>query len=101
MNSRLNFKNESVVKKISNLSETKDDLQRLYKKAKDLCRCGKFSQAIFYLDKVINADPCNSDAILQKGIALYKLDSYRAAICCFDVVLQKEPQNSDALYFEA
>ena len=58
---------------------------------------GKYDEAIQYYDKALQVDPNYTDALNNKGDALYDLDKYDEAIQIFDKALQIDPNDTDAL----
>jgi len=58
---------------------------------------GKHENAILYFDKVIETEPNNFSAIVNKGIALFSIGKYQEAIPYFDKALEIDPNNAITL----
>lgn len=61
----------------------------------------KFDSAVFYLQKVVEADPSNSPASVELGFALYSLNKYSQAINAFKPALAAKPKPEIALFYTA
>ena len=57
----------------------------------------QFEEAIEYFDKILERDPQNIEALINKGVALGKLERDSEAIYQFDQVLEIDQNNTDAL----
>lgn len=52
-------------------------------------------------DMVLDVEPENVLAQLNKGLALHYLQRYDEAVSCYDKILQKRPENALTLYNKA
>ncbi len=58
----------------------------------------RYKEAITYFDKILESDPENVQALINKGTTLGFLKKHSDAIYYFDKVLEIEPNNISALY---
>lgn len=58
--------------------------------------CGRYSQAIEHYDKALKLKPEDTEAMINKGVALMKQDKYEEADECYNKVLELDPQNKYA-----
>lgn len=100
-------KNEKMIKIVENL-KNKIELKKNYQKGVHAYRAEKYEEAIQLFNKVLKADPSNTDAarylessrtrinqqvklLLQKGIEEYSKENYEAAIQTFTELLKLDP----------
>ena len=80
------------------LMDYSDNIQSLTKKwTMMLLDAKNFTGAISYFDQVLKIDPNNTNALINKGVALGNLQNFTGAISYFDQVLKINPNNIDAL----
>jgi tetratricopeptide (TPR) repeat protein len=58
---------------------------------------GKFKESISFLDRILEIEPKNVEALVNKGAALLKIDRNKEAIATVDRALEIEPKNVGAL----
>jgi tetratricopeptide (TPR) repeat protein len=69
----------------------------LNNKGLSLGNLGRYSEAIKWLDKALEIDPCSTYALNNKGWALHYLNRYEEAIECYDKALKNNANNVDIL----
>lgn len=57
-----------------------DDVEKLYNKAANVSKLGRYEEAIKYYDKVLEIDPHHIDSLYFKGLALSDLGRYEEAL---------------------
>lgn len=67
------------------------NLEYLYNIGLSHAKRGSPRDAIFYFDKVLDAEPNHANALANKGNALGKLGKYDQAITCYDKILEQTP----------
>jgi len=77
-------------------AESEDKIEQLNQKGKELLD-GKPGEAILYFDKVLEIDPNNVKALINKGVAVASLGEFVDALQYFDKVLEIDPNNIKAL----
>jgi tetratricopeptide (TPR) repeat protein len=82
-------------KDIDMISETEEYLQM----GQVLLGSGKYSEAIGYIDKVLDKEPMNAVAYITKGIAHASMEEYVKAKECFKRCIKIDKQFADA-YFQ-
>jgi tetratricopeptide (TPR) repeat protein len=82
-------------KDIEVVSETEEYLQM----AQVLLGSEKYSEAIRYIDKVLNEEPMNAVAYITKGIAYASMEEYAKAKDCFKKCIKIDKKFADA-YFQ-
>jgi tetratricopeptide (TPR) repeat protein len=73
------------------LAERGDD--SLKHQAEDAFNSGNYDQAISFFNRLLDADPDNTELQLYKGISLLELDRYKEAEAIFHVI-----KNSETIY---
>ena len=66
----------------------------LFNSGIDCYSLGQFENAIKYFDRVIELDPSNQIAVLDKGNVLFRLKKYNEASECYDKALSISDQHS-------
>ena len=74
------------------------DIDTLFEESVNKIQFGEYEQALAYFDKILELDPENVKALMNKASVLVSLKKHSDAICYFDKVLEIEPKNVDALY---
>ena len=69
----------------------------LLNKGIDKVKRGKPEEALGYFDKILEANPQNSDAWNNKGVALFYLGRVEEALEAYDKALALNPQDLEAL----
>lgn len=69
----------------------------LLNKGMDKVKRGKPEEALGYFDKILEANPQNSDAWNNKGVALFYLGRAEEALEAYDTSLALNPQGLEAL----
>jgi len=77
------------------------DIETLFEEGVNKIQFGEYEQALTYFDKILELDPENVKALMNKASVLISLKKHSDAICYFDKVLEIEPKNVDALYNKA
>jgi len=77
-------------------SQTDEDL--LMEKGINAVNDSRYKEAITYFDKILESDPENVQALINKGTTLGFLKKHSDAIYYFDKVLEIEPNKISALY---
>ncbi len=68
---------------------------------RDACNCmmaGDYTESLRLYDKVIDAEPHNSNALLNKGNVLDILGNYSDALKCYNSAIECDPYNAEAWY---
>ena len=78
-------------------SSSNNDPKLLWLEAKTHFSNKEYAQAIEPIDKILEIDPTDINALLNKGAALYFLKKYPEALACFDAILEIDPQSTNAL----
>lgn len=78
-----------------NVSETEEYLQM----SQVLLGAGKYSEAISYVDRLLEKEPMNAAAHITKGIAYASLEEYTKAKECFQRCIKIDKKFADA-YFQ-
>jgi len=73
------------------------DTNVLFERAKEAVKSGEYEKSIEYFDKILEQEPSNIDAQINKGAALIELEKYQEAILGYDKVLENDPKNFRAL----
>ena len=60
----------------------------------------EYKKAIDCIDKLLQIDPKNIYAFINKGLAYYNLKEYKKAINCYDQVLIIDPKNIDTFNYK-
>ncbi len=68
-----------------------------WKKTLALSDIGRYEEAIIVIDKVLDIDSADKDALFNKGTMLYKLEKFQEAIEMFDKALEIDPQDADVI----
>ena len=58
---------------------------------------GKYEESISYYDHILEIDPDDQKALLNKGSVLIELNRIEEAIKCYDKILEINPNNVKAL----
>ncbi len=68
------------------------------RQASDYMMAGDYAESLMLYDKVIELEPHNSHAFLNKGNVLDILGNYADAIKCYDSAIECDPYNAEAWY---
>ncbi len=68
-----------------------------FETAMNLGETGRFNEAVIYLEKILDMDPRNVEALNDKGMCLYAVGKPDKAVKAYESALQIEPQYKDAL----
>jgi tetratricopeptide (TPR) repeat protein len=69
----------------------------LINKGKYLNNIGNYTEAIIYFDKVLAAEPNNTEALHGKGLTIDNFGNHTDAVEIYDEILTIDPDNMDAL----
>ena len=72
-------------------------LQSLIKNGNNAIYAKNFTGAISYFDQALKINPNNTNALINKGVALGNLQNFTGAISYFDQALKINPNNTDAI----
>jgi tetratricopeptide (TPR) repeat protein len=89
--------NDSATTLHGDIEKNETDSDVWYEKAYGLSNLGKNEEAIKYLDKALEIDPNNANALTSKGLALYNLGNYQEAVKYHDKALEINPNGGPAL----
>ena len=82
-----------VIASSCNLFQSAD---KCYNKGNDLCKLGKYEEAIKCFDKAIEIDPKYVGAWYNKGFFLTRMEKIEEAIKCYDKAIEIDPNFADA-----
>jgi len=82
-------------------AELEDDKEVLLNKAKKAFDEGKLEDSIYFLDKILEVENDNVDALYSKGVTLIGLDKIDEGLQYFDIALAIEPDHLLALSAKA
>jgi Tfp pilus assembly protein PilF len=71
--------------------------QNMLDHAHELCEDEDYVNALEYFDMVLEMEPNNLNAIIDKGVTFQNLEYFTKALQMYDKALSIEPENSDAL----
>ena len=69
--------------------------------ASELCDIQEFSEAIILYDKILDIDPKNIGALIDKAVTLQRIGKNKESLKLFDIALRFDPKNIDALIGKA
>ena len=69
----------------------------LINQGKYLNNIGNYTEAIVYFDKVLAAEPNNTEALHGKGLTIDNFGNHTEAVDIYDEILGIDPNNMDAL----
>mgnify|MGYP001566201508 FL=1 len=82
---------------LDSYAELSNDISLLESQAIEMINESKYDKAIIYLDKILEIDPQNINALNNKGGILIKSGNYSNAIDYFDEILKIDGNNTQAL----
>ena len=71
--------------------------QNMLDHAHELCEDEDYVNALEYFDIVLEMEPNNLNAVIDKGVTFQNLEYFTKALQMYDKALLIEPENSDAL----
>lgn len=79
------------------IAEELTDTEKTLRQASDLCEDGDFAAAVKLYTRVLQKEPRNVDALVDKGVALQNLGRLRQALKCFQKANEASPKNITSL----
>lgn len=76
------------------------NLLNKFKEASKFYKLGEFEQAINCYEQIIEIDPLNEYAYLNKGAILIILDKYKEAVLCLDQAINAIPNISNHIIYK-
>ena len=81
-------------------ANTEDEIERNLYKANGAAQFSRFEESIEFIDKALEIDDKNMDALLLKSAILFNLAKFDEALTTIDNVIEIYPDNTDALTFK-
>lgn len=89
---------ESIITTVPMQSRVDPEIDSILKKASDSMMNEDYATSIRLLDKVIDFEPNNVNALINKGNVLDILGNYTDAVKCYNSAIECDPYNAEAWY---
>jgi len=86
-----------ITNKIINCKLVKKEFVNLLNQAYDLNENGEYEEALLCYEKILDKDPENIRALIDKGVTFQNLENFKKSIIFYDQALKINPNNLDAL----